>query len=259
LARDDPFAAVARLLAERGNAVALTGAGISVESGIPAFRGAQGLWEKYAPMEYATIGAFIRQPEKSWRMLSELLTVCNVAVPNAAHSGLAELERMGLLRAVITQNVDRLHQAAGTRRVIEYHGNLEELVCIACWKNYSTRQRWRAEGGPPRCECGEILKPNIVLFGEPIPWLAQERAEEEARTCGVLLVIGTSAQVTPACDIPRIAKKAGAAVVEINKEETILTGTVTDVHIPGSASDVVRGLLEAVNGLPAARKSAPTH
>ncbi|MBE0569138.1 MAG: NAD-dependent deacylase [Deltaproteobacteria bacterium] len=247
---------VARLLAERRNAVALTGAGISVESGIPAFRGTRGLWEKYAPMEYATIGAFIRHPEKSWRMLSELLSLCHCAAPNAAHSGLAELESLGLLRAVITQNVDRLHQAAGTRRVIEYHGNMEELVCIACWKSYSTRLRWNGGGDPPRCDCGEILKPNIVLFGEPIPWLAQERAEEEARTCGVLLVIGTSAQVTPACDIPRIAKKAGAAVVEINPEETALTGTVTDIHIPGSASDVVRGLLAAVNGLPGAPKSA---
>jgi len=249
LAGDDPFAEVARLLAERGNAVALTGAGISVESGIPAFRGAQGLWEKFAPMEYATIGAFIRNPEKSWRMLTELLSLCGGAFPNAAHSGLAELESMGLLRAVITQNVDRLHQAAGTRKVIEYHGNLEELVCITCWRNFPTRERWKGDGSPPRCDCGEILKPNIVMFGEPIPWIAQERAEEEARSCGVLLVIGTSAQVTPACDIPRLAKKAGAAVVEINPEETRLTGTVTDIHISGSASEVVRGLLDSVSFL----------
>ncbi len=249
MAGDDPFAEVARLLAERRNAVALTGAGISVESGIPAFRGAQGLWEKYAPMEYATIGAFIRSPEKSWRMLTELLSLCGGATPNAAHTGLAELESMGLLRAVITQNVDRLHQAAGTGKVIEYHGNLEELVCITCWRNFPTRERWKGDGSPPRCDCGEILKPNIVMFGEPIPWTAQERAEEEARSCGVLLVIGTSAQVTPACDIPRLAKKAGAAVVEINPEETRLTGTVTDIHISGAASDVVRGLLRSVSSL----------
>jgi len=268
LAGDDPFAEVARLLAERGNAVALTGAGISVESGIPAFRGAQGLWEKYAPMEYATIGAFIRNPEKSWRMLTELRSLCGGAFPNAAHSGLAELfalcgaaspngahaglaklESMGILRAIITQNVDRLHQSAGARRVIEYHGNMEELVCIACWRNYPTRERYKDGDGPPRCDCGEILKPNIVMFGEPIPWIAQERAEEEARSCGVLLVIGTSAQVTPACDIPGIAKKSGAAVVEVNPEETRLTRTVTDVHIPGTASDAVRKLLETLSAI----------
>ncbi len=259
MAGDDPFAEVARLLAERGNVVALTGAGISVESGIPAFRGAQGLWEKYAPMEYATIGAFIRDPEKSWRMLTELLSLCGNAAPNAAHSGLAALESMGLLRAVITQNVDRLHQAAGTCRVIEYHGNMEELVCIFCWKTYATRERWMGNGVPPRCDCGEILKPNIVMFGEPIPWIAQERAEEEARSCGVLMVIGTSAQVTPACDIPRIAKKTGAAVIEINPEETRLTGTVTDVHIPGAASVVVRKLLDSLDGLRSGNGSAPGH
>lgn len=244
----DPFAMVARLLVERGDAVALTGAGISVESGIPSFRGAQGLWEKYAPMEYATIGAFLRQPEKSWKMLGELLAVCGRAAPNSAHYGLARLEGMGLLRAVITQNVDRLHVAAGSRRVIEYHGNLEELVCVSCWRSYPTRERWAIGGAAPRCDCGEILKPNIVMFGEPIPWIAQERAEEEARTCGVLLVIGTSAQVAPACDIPRIAKKSGAVVVEINPEETHLTSTVTDVRVPGQASGVVERLLTSIAG-----------
>ncbi len=243
MARGDPFQEAARLLAGRRNAVALTGAGISVESGIPAFRGTHGLWEKFPPMEYATIGAFMRQPEKAWRMLSELLSLCGGASPNAAHAGLVELESRGVLRAVITQNVDGLHQAAGSRRVIEYHGNMKELVCISCWKHFPTRERWKAGEDAPRCECGEVLKPNIVLFGEPIPWIPQERAEEEARTCGVLLVIGTSAQVAPACDIPRIAKEAGAAVVEINPEETMLTGSVTDVYLPGKASEVVGRVL----------------
>jgi len=236
----------ARLLRGRRDAVALTGAGISVESGIPAFRGSQGLWGKYDPMEYATLGAFLRAPEKVWRMLSEMVTVFGGAAPNAAHAGLAELEARGILRAVITQNVDGLHQAAGSRRVIEYHGNMEELVCVACWKRFPTRERW-AGGEAPACDCGQILKPNVVLFGEPIPWLAQEQAEEEARTCGILLVLGTSALVSPACDIPRIAKKAGAAVVEINPEETALTGSVTDVHIPGPASAVLRSILEELS------------
>jgi len=238
----DPVRGAARLLRGRRDAVALTGAGISVESGIPAFRGSQGLWEKYDPAEYATIGAFIRDPAKVWRMLSEMASLCGDAAPNPAHAGLAELESMGILRSVITQNVDGLHQAAGSRQVIEYHGNMESLVCIACWKQYPTRERW-VDSTAPACDCGQILKPNVVLFGEPIPWLAQERAEEEARTCGVLLVIGTSAEVSPACDIPRIARKAGAAVVEINPEETTLTASVTDVHIPGAASEILRTLL----------------
>lgn len=245
MASEDPLREAARLLAGRRHVVALTGAGISVESGIPAFRGSQGLWAKYDPMEYATLGAFMRHPEKVWAMLSDLLVVCRGASPNAAHAGLAELEARGVLRAVITQNVDGLHQAAGSRNVIEYHGNLEELVCISCWKHFPTRERW-VDGKAPRCDCREILKPNIVLFGEPIPWLAQERAEEEARGCGVLLIVGTSGEVSPACDLPRIAKKAGAAIVEVNPEETLLTATVSDIHIRGAASSAMEAIVKSV-------------
>jgi NAD-dependent deacetylase len=233
----------AEILASRGNAVALTGAGISVESGIPAFRGAQGMWERYDPAEYATIGAFLRDPEKVWEMLAEMIEVLTRAAPNPAHQGLAELERMGILRSVITQNVDGLHQAGGSGRVIEFHGNPRDLVCVACWKRYPSLRKI-AEGIPPRCGCGAILKPDIVFFGEPIPWPAQGQAEEEARTCGVLLVIGTSAQVSPACDIPRIAKGRGAIIVEINPEETSLTSGITDIHLPGIASRVVGRLVE---------------
>ena len=235
---NDPIRAAARLLADRRNAVALTGAGISVESGIPSFRGAQGMWAKYDPTEYATLHAFLQSPRKVWEMLSEMVSVCGGAMPNPAHRGLAALEEMEVVRAVITQNVDGLHQAAGSRRVIEYHGNMEELICVYCWKRYPTRKRW-TPGSVPLCDCGEILKPNVVLFGEPIPWLAQEQAEEEARTCCVLVVIGTSAQVSPACDIPRIAKEAGAVVVEINPEPTSLTASVTDIHLRGTASEVI--------------------
>jgi NAD-dependent deacetylase len=237
----DPIREAARLLAERRNAVALTGAGISVESGIPSFRGAQGMWAKYDPMEYATLHAFMHSPRKVWEMLTEMVSVCGGSMPNAAHKGLAALEATGVVRAVITQNVDGLHQAAGSHRVIEYHGNLAELICVTCWRRYPTRERW-IPGAVPLCDCGEILKPNVVLFGEAIPWLAQEQAEEEARTCGVLLVIGTSAQVSPACDIPRIAKESGAAVVEINPEPTSLTASVTDIRLRGNASEVLRTL-----------------
>jgi len=242
----DPVREAARLLAERRNAVVLTGAGISVESGIPSFRGSQGMWAKYDPMEYATLHAFMQSPRKVWEMLSEMVSVCGGAAPNAAHASLAALEEMGVVRAVITQNVDGLHQAAGSRRVIEYHGSMEELICVHCWKRYLTRERW-TPGAVPLCDCDEILKPNVVLFGEPIPWLAQEVAEEEARTCGVLMVIGTSAQVSPACDIPRLAKDAGAAVVEINPEPTSLTASVTDIHLRGSASGVLRLLLKELS------------
>ena len=246
---DRIFREAAETLKARRNAVALTGAGISVESGIPAFRGTQGMWEKYDPMEYATIGAFLRDPEKVWEMLSEMVDLLSRAAPNSAHLGLAELERIGVLRSVITQNVDGLHQAAGSRKVIEYHGNAEELVCLSCWNRYPSHEKVR-EGIPPRCACGKILKPNLVLFGEPIPWAAQEDAETEAESCGVLLVIGTSAQVTPACNIPLLSKKKGAVIVEINPEETPLTYSVTDLHLRETAGQAVSLLLSYLQGNP---------
>ena len=248
----------AEILSSRGNAVALTGAGISVESGIPAFRGSQGMWERFDPAEYATIGAFLRDPGKVWEMLAEMIEVLKSAAPNPAHQGLAEMERMGILRSVITQNVDGLHQAAGSRRVIEYHGNPEELLCVTCWERYPSREKIR-EGIPPRCECGAILKPDIVFFGEPIPWLAQEEAEKEARACRVLLVIGTSAQVFPACEIPRISKEQGAFVIEINPEETSLTGKVTDLHLRGEASLYISGVVKEIGGLLPREEEATSH
>lgn len=205
------------------------------------------MWERFDPAEYATIGAFLADPAKVWRMLSEMIEVLKKAAPNPGHSALAELERMGILRSVITQNVDGLHQAAGSRKVIEFHGNAEELVCITCWKRYASRVKIR-DGIPPRCECGEILKPDLVLFGEPIPWVAQEDAETEAEGCSVLLVAGTSAAVSPACEIPRLSKKRGAFVIEINPEETLLTRTVADLHIPAAAGEVVPSLVSAIRG-----------
>ncbi len=242
---DRIYREAAEALKGRRNAVALTGAGISVESGIPAFRGTQGMWEKYDPMEYATIGAFLREPEKVWAMLSEMVDVLSRATPNPAHFGLAEMEGMGILRSIITQNVDCLHQAAGSRRVIEFHGNADDLVCLACWKRYPSREKIR-EGIPPRCACGKILKPNLVLFGEPIPWAAKAYAESEAQGCNVLLVIGTSAQVTPACDIPLLSKRSGAIIIEINPEETPLTRSVADLHLREKAGPALTLLLREI-------------
>jgi NAD-dependent deacetylase len=237
--------AASRILQAAPNVVALTGAGISVESGIPAFRGSQGLWDRFDPMEYATIEAFSADPGKVWRMFSGMLSLVASAVPNRAHDALAELERSGRLKSLITQNVDGLHQAAGSRNVIEYHGSFRELVCLSCWKRFPFA-RWSPGGEPPRCECGAVLKPDLVLFGEPIPWGAQAAAEADAKSCGALLVIGTSAQVFPACELPVIARANGAAVIEINTEETPLTRGTTDLFLPGRASEVMTQIMEAM-------------
>ncbi len=225
--------------------VAFTGAGISVESGIPDFRGPAGLWEKYDPMEYATIDAFTANPGKVWGMLKEMGSLLDRSKPNPAHQALARLEQMGYLRSIITQNIDNLHQSAGSRRVIEFHGSGKKLTCLICRRTYD-REEIHLDTMPPRCSCQGVLKPNFVFFGEPIPWDAQMEAKEEARSCQLMLVIGTSAVVSPACDLPVMARKAGATVVEVNLEETQLTRYVSNWILKGPASLVLQRILDEI-------------
>ncbi len=235
----------AKAIATRGQVVALTGAGISVESGVPHFRSAGGLWERYNPQEYATIHAFRRDPGKVWRMLAEMEAVLDAAAPNPAHRALARLEEAGLLQGTITQNIDGLHQGAGSRRVIEFHGGHRTLTCLACGLRFG-RDDVRPRGVPPPCDCGALLKPDVIFFGEDIPVGALEESYRLASNCRVMIVVGTSAEVTPANQIPWVAKRNGALVVEVNLENTPLTGSVTDVFLPGPAGRVVHDLVEAV-------------
>lgn len=237
----------ARMIRGARSVVALTGAGISVESGIPAFRGAQGLWEKYDPMEFAHIDALRAHPEKVWRMLLELHSVVEEARPNPAHIGLAQMEMMGHLRAIITQNIDHLHQDAGSRNVIEFHGSGRQMACLSCGERLPSEQV-DLEQIPPRCYCGGLLKPDVVFFGEPIPWKALSKAQEESKHCNVMMVIGTSAVVAPACDMPYLAKQRGAQIIEINPEETPLTHAVTDLLLKGSAGEILPRLVEKLQG-----------
>jgi NAD-dependent deacetylase len=238
-----------RMIRQARSVVALTGAGISVESGIPAFRGAQGLWEKYDPMEFAHIDALLSHPEKVWRMLLELHTIVDGARPNPAHVSLAQMEMMGHLRAIITQNIDHLHQDAGSRNVIEFHGSGHQMACLSCGHRIPS-QEVDLEKIPPRCFCGGILKPDVVFFGEPIPWKALIKAQEESKHCNVMMVIGTSAVVAPACDMPYLAKQRGAQIIEINPEETALTQSVTDLFLRGSAGEVLPRLVENLQRRP---------
>ena len=224
--------------------LALTGAGISVESGIPDFRSAGGLWSRFDPSEYATIEAFRANPEKVWQMLAEMDKVVSAAKPNPAHIALGELERMGYLHYIITQNIDNLHQEGGSRNVIEYHGNSSTLLCLWCGKNYNSRDK--RDTIPPRCQCGKILKPDVVFFGEPIPSEALNRSFQLASSAQVLMVIGTSALVSPANTIPTIAKQNRAKIIEINMERTHLTDSITDIFLQGKAGEVVPALVQAV-------------
>jgi NAD-dependent deacetylase len=242
---EDLIKKTAQAIRRSKKVVALTGAGISVESGIPDFRGPSGLWEKFDPMEYATIDAFIANPQKVWAMLKEMGSLVERAEPNPAHIALAQLEKMGLLSSIVTQNIDNLHQAAGSKRVIEFHGNSSKLLCLSCGRLVDQKEIV-LESLPPRCSCSGVLKPDVVFFGEAIPWKAHLEAKEEAGSCELMLVVGTSAVVAPACDLPLIAKRAGATIVEVNLEETQLTQYISHWILKGSASILLQALVKEI-------------
>ncbi len=231
-------------LAAADYVVALTGAGISIASGIPPFRGKGGLWERFDPMEIAHIDAFMQDPARVWDILvREMKGVIDRARPNDGHLGLARLEQLGKLKTVITQNIDGLHQAAGNSDVIEFHGSFAWQRCMDCGKKYETRKVDISQI-PPRCDCGGILRPDAVFFGEMIPTEALLRSRQAAAACDLMLVVGTSAVVQPAALMPVIAKDSGARVVEINPEKTPLTGEISDYLIMGGAGEVMNRIVE---------------
>lgn len=237
------YAEAAAALRESSSAIAVTGAGISVESGIPDFRSPDGIWATYPPEEFATIQAFLADPEKVWRFWHDLSDICAGVVPNAGHHALVALEQRGLLKAVITQNVDNLHQDAGSANVIEFHGNGRWLRCLRCRKR---EPRVRGIRHMPTCGCGAILKPDVVLFGEDIPRYAQLECNAWVQQCDVVLVVGTSAMVYPAADIPYAAKERGARIIECNIAPTDFTETITDYFIQGPAGQTLPRLLGAI-------------
>lgn len=236
----------AGILTTAQRTVALTGAGISVESGIPPFRGKGGLWEKIDPMTVAHIDAFLDDPKMVWQVLLRQMTdVLGRARPNPAHMGLVDLERFDLLQTVITQNVDGLHQMAGNRDVIEFHGNFAWLRCLNCDRRMpsGTADLTRM---PPRCACGGTLRPDCVFFGERIPHEALVRSQQVSAACDAMLVIGTSAMVQPAAGMPLIARDNGAVIVEINPEPTPLSGRVSNLTLLGNAGRIVPQLVSAI-------------
>jgi len=244
---DDLIRRAAEDLAAAGNVAALTGAGISIESGIPPFRGKGGLWERFDPMEFAHIDALMRDPAKVWKVLvREMKEIVDCAKPNDGHKGLAKLEAQDKLNTIITQNIDGLHQAAGNTDVIEYHGTFVWQRCMDCSKKYETRKVDTSEI-PPRCECGGILRPDAVFFGETIPAEAMWRSRQAATDCDLMLVVGTSAVVQPAAMIPVIAKDNGAKIVEINPERTPLTDEISDYLIMGEAGEVMNRIVAAMD------------
>lgn len=225
--------------------VALTGAGISVESGIPPFRGAGSLWEKFDPMKFAEINYFLQHPDEVWKIfLSEMKKTLVNAQPNDGHKGLAELEKMNMLSTIITQNIDGLHQKAGNSDVIEFHGSFASFSCLNCGNKKSVEEI-NIDTLPPKCEkCGGIFRPDCVFFGEMIPQDHLYRSNIEASQCDVMLVVGTSALVQPAASIPSIAKASRGFIIEINPSPTPLTGFIADISLTGPAGNIMNKLIK---------------
>ncbi|MFQ5945046.1 MAG: NAD-dependent deacetylase [Anaerolineae bacterium] len=228
-------------------AIALTGAGVSTPSGIPDFRSPGGIWSQVDPVEVGSIWGFRRNPEKFYDFFGRRAGLLRRAEPNSAHLALAELEKMGLLKAIITQNIDRLHQAAGSRQVIELHGNMAEMVCLdrghltpsgAVWERYGE------DGEVPRCEmCGGLLKPNVILFGEMLPAGAIASAQEEAARSDVFLAVGSSLEVTPAAELPLAAVRGGAQLIVVNLTPTPADDDATLV-LRGDVAEVLPQIVE---------------
>jgi len=220
-------------------AVAFTGAGISVPSGIPPFRGENGLWNTTDPI-FLEIEFFQKKPLQSWLKIKELFydTLCD-ALPNKAHKVLAKMQQRSFLESIITQNIDHLHQDAGSKCVFEIHGTYKQLVCTACSSEYDISFA-DLNYLPPTCfVCKGLLKPDIVFFNEPIPAYAKKRSFEEAEKADLMLIIGTNAEVLPAAEIPVKAKKHGAKIIEINIEKTHFTREITDIFLQGDAAEIM--------------------
>jgi len=218
----------------------LTGAGISSESGVPTFRGKDGIWRKHNPMQLATPEAFERDPKLVWEWYLYRRGLMQGVHPNPAHLAIVELERRYSRFLLITQNVDDLHRKAGSLELVELHGNIFKVRCSMCERKLSEMPE--LEGLPPRCECGGNLRPDVVWFGEMLPHAALERAFEAAAQCDCMLVVGTSAVVQPAASLPLIAKREGAFVAELNYEPTPLSHLV-DISLMGKAGELMPLLL----------------
>ena len=250
VAGDGPgdVAGLARLIRRAGSVVALTGAGISVPSGIPDFRTpGTGIWENVDPMEVAHIDAWRADPERFWTFYGNRFQTLGDKRPNGAHGALAELERRGLLDAVITQNIDMLHRKAGTRELVEVHGSIAACVCLTCDARYDLGVVLERLGGStvPLCDCGRPLKPDVVLFGEFLPEAALRRATQLAQEADLLLCIGSSLEVHPVAQLPAVTLSGGGEIAIVTQSATPYDAQAT-VRLAGDVERELQALVAAL-------------
>jgi NAD-dependent deacetylase len=238
-------ARLAELMQDRRPCVVLTGAGISTESGIPDFRSPSGIWAQYDPLEYATIDAFLEDPAKVWEFYGRRLAMLGAAEPNDGHRVLAELEERGWVRAVITQNIDRLHERAGSRALVEVHGSIRTSSCLACGAVVTFDEVLELLPVPACPTCGRTLKPDVVLFGELLPEAAIARATQLAAQAQLLLVVGSSLEVYPVAGLPLETLAAGGELAIVNHDATQFHSRAL-VTIDAAAGETLRALADAL-------------
>ena len=242
--------ALAELIRRRQPCVVLTGAGVSTESGVPDFRSPTGLWARFDPLEYGSIEAFRRDPRKVWSFYKPRMAMLTQAEPNPAHLALAELERLGFVTAVVTQNIDRLHERAGSAEVVEVHGSIRTSSCPGCGERYELERvlELLAHADAPACPaCGGILKPDVVFFGELLPPAEIERAYELARRARLLLVVGSALEVHPVAGLPLETVGAGGELAIVNLGPTPFDAQAS-LRIEGSAGEVMPVVAERLRG-----------
>jgi NAD-dependent deacetylase len=225
--------------------VVSTGAGVSAESGVPTFRGADGLWKKFRPEELATFEAFQANPQIVWEWYQYRREIIHKIKPNPGHYAIAQMPKFFEAFDLVTQNVDGLHRAAGSEDVIELHGNIMRNKCVDCG---GLSDDLEFSQFPPICRCGGRLRPDVVWFGEMLPASALERAEKVSTSCDIFFSVGTSGVVQPAASLPYLARRGGAFVVEINPEPTELT-YITDEHFVGRSGEVLPAILEKIKSV----------
>jgi len=232
------------LIEEADHLIVFTGAGISIESGIPTFRGENGLWEKY-DMNYLTLDYFYNSPAASWVFNKKIFyETFKGKVPNIAHLALSELESNGIVKTIVTQNIDNMHTLAGNENVIEFHGNARLAICTKCNKKFKIDDQLMNDL-PPKCDsCNGVLKPDFIFFGESLDDQVYNAAFSAAERADVVLVIGTTGIIRPASNVPIYAKETGAKIIEINTEPSEYTDGITDIFIHGKATVAMERILD---------------